>query len=71
MTAPTTIAPLDAKTRMKRGRTYRATTTNGETTGEYLGLEAPHGDLAILLRDSDRVYSLAMDSVMTIERLAA
>lgn len=71
MTAPTMTASLDAKTRMKRGRTYRATTNLGEATGEYLGMEAPHGDLAILLRDSDRVYSLALDSVMTIERLAA
>jgi len=61
----------DTETRLERGTTYRATTTIGEATGEYLGMEAPHGDLAILLRDIDRVHSIELDDVTTIERLAA
>ncbi len=32
------------------GSTYRATTRRGATVGEYLGLESPHGDLAVILR---------------------
>ena len=67
-----TIASLDAtEMRMKRGRTYRATTPSGVTVGEYLGMEAPHGDLASLLRATDRVHSIELDRVTTIERLAA
>ncbi|NND03553.1 MAG: hypothetical protein HKN91_12280 [Acidimicrobiia bacterium] len=70
-----TIASRDAhdtQTRLERGTTYRATTTAGEATGEYLGMEAPHGDLAIMLRDTSRgVHSIEVDDVTSIERLAA
>lgn len=67
-----TIASFDAhEMRMKRGRTYRATTKTGTACGEYLGMEAPHGDLAILLRGADGVHSIELDHVTGIERLAA
>ena len=71
MPAPT-IASMDAQQiRMKRGITYRATTAAGEAIGEYLGMEAPHGDLAILLRHAEGVHSIELDDVTAIERLAA
>ncbi len=69
-----TIASRDAhdtKTRLERGSNYRATTAAGEASGEYLGMEAPHGDLAILLRGIDRVHSIELDYVTGLERLAA
>lgn len=58
-------------TRLERGTTYRAMTALGEATGEYLGLESPHGDLAILLRGTDCVHSIELDAVTSIEKLAA
>lgn len=69
-----TIASHDATdntVRLMRGTTYRALTRAGETTGEYLGMESPHGDLSILLRGSDGTYSIELDNVTSIERLAA
>ena len=69
-----TIASRDAdnnETHLVRGTSYRACTTSGEATGEYLGMEAPHGDLAIMLRDTDSVHSIELDRVTSIERLAA
>lgn len=54
-----------------RGNTYRAMTRAGATTGEYLGMESPHGDLSILLRGSDGTYSIELDNVTSLERLAA
>lgn len=69
-----TIASRDAadtQTRLQRGTTYRAITWSGEATGEYLGMEAPHGDLAILLRGDEGTHSLELDRVTSIERLAA
>ena len=37
---------------LRRGAEYRATTHNLIAIGEYLGMETPHGDRAILIRNS-------------------
>lgn len=57
--------------RMKRGASYRATTRTGQACGEYLGMEAPHGDLTIMLRNDRGVHSIALDAVTHVERIAA
>jgi len=64
-------APERATTPLRRGATYRATTADGSATGEYLGMEAPHGDLAILLRHAEGTHSIELTDVTTIEALAA
>ena len=56
---------------LMRGTTYRATTRTGTAIGVYLGMEAPHGDLAILLRHAEGIHSIEVDDVTSIQRLAA
>jgi len=56
---------------LTRGATYRATTLGGTATGEYLGMEAPHGDLAILLRHEAGVHSIELCDVTSIHAMAA
>jgi len=51
-----------------RGGVYLATTASGTTSGEYLGMEAPYGELAILLRRAGRTTSV---DVVTIRTIAA
>lgn len=51
-----------------RGGVYRATTAGGTTTGEFLGMEAPYGEFAILLRRAGRTTSV---DVATIRAIAA
>lgn len=57
--------------RLQRGSTYQATTLGGTAVGEYLGMESPHGDLAILLRHSGGTHSIEVTDVTSIEQLAA
>ena len=59
------------ETNLRRGSLYRATTPGGTTIGEYLGMEAPHGDLAILLRHGAGTHSIELTNVMSIEPIAA
>lgn len=56
---------------LRRGATYRATTRLGTTVGEYLGLESPHGDRAMLLRHQAGTASIPLGSVTAIYRAAA
>jgi hypothetical protein len=56
---------------LRRGLLYRATTAGGSTIGEYLGMEAPHGDLAILLRAEAGTHSIELTNVTSIEPIAA
>ena len=56
---------------LRRGVTYLATTTQGVTIGEYLGMEAPYGERAILLRDGRSTESITMDTVRSILPVAA
>jgi len=56
---------------LRRGGTYRAITPQSIIVGEYLGIEAPHGDRAILIRRSGGTESISIDEVTSIQRIAA
>jgi hypothetical protein len=56
---------------LRRGATYRATTRKGTVVGEYLGMEAPYGDRAILLRHRAGTESIALCRVTSIRPAAA
>lgn len=61
---PTTLAP-DLNL-LRRGSTYQATTAAGTTVGEYLGIEVPYGQRAILLRHADGTDSIAVGALTSI-----
>lgn len=52
---------------LRHGRTYRATTARSAMMGEYLGMETPHGDWAILLRSGGVTASIPLDQLVTVE----
>ena len=52
---------------LRRGLTYRATTAAGYAVGEYLGMEALHGDRAVLLRNADGYESIYQHDIVMIE----
>ena len=56
---------------LRRGATYRATTTAGATTGKYLGMEALYGDRAVLLRNAEGCASIYQHDILAIESIAA
>ncbi len=67
------MAPITSRTGvtwrfndLEPGRTYRATTRNGSTSGEYLGIETRYGDWLIMLRADSHTTSLALDEVTSI-----
>ena len=73
MKAPS-IAPSGAiidLNHLRRGGTYRTTTRTGPVTGEYLGIEAPYGDRAILLRHPAGTESISLCHVTSIQLAAA
>ena len=51
---------------LRRGSTYRATTRFGIAVGEYLGMENPHGDRALLLRNYSGTASIPLRDVTSI-----
>ena len=55
---------------LRTGRHYRAITRDGSTTGEYIGMESPHGDRAILLRGPAGTASIELTAVTSIRRIA-
>lgn len=55
---------------LTRGARYTATTRHGATTGEYLGIEAPYGEWAIILRHRAGSESIAVESVTAIRAAA-
>ncbi len=73
MKAPSTSRADTARTinHLQLGSTYRATTPAGAATGEYLGMETPHGDPSILLRHTTGTASIAIDDVTSILLVAA
>lgn len=73
MEAQTTSQSPTAHTinHLQRGSVYRATTTEGAAIGEYLGLESPHGDPAILLRHADGTLSIDIRNLQSIQPAAA
>jgi len=52
---------------LRRGRTYTADWHGETVTGEYLGVEAPHGEWSILLRTGAGTHSIVLDSVTSLE----
>ena len=56
---------------LRLGSTYRATTVNGIAVGEYLGMEAPYGDTAIMLRHHAGTDSIDLCDVTSIQLAAA
>lgn len=56
---------------LRRGATYRATTRQGATIGEYLGMESPYGDRSLLLRHRTGTASIPVDDVTSIQPAAA
>ena len=56
---------------LRPGRTYKAHTRRGSAHGEYLGMETPYGDWAILLRNGSETCSIALRDVLSIEPAAA
>ncbi len=55
---------------LRRGSTYLAATSRGWVLGEYLGMETPHGDHAILLRHAEQTESIPLASITSIGRAA-
>jgi hypothetical protein len=56
---------------LHRGVTYRIATRHGVTTGEYLGIETPHGQRAILLRNTCGTASIPLDDVQSLRPTSA
>lgn len=59
-----TVSPTS--NRLRRSGRYRITTPNGTATGEYLGMETPHGEPAILLRRSTGTESIPLHCITSI-----
>jgi hypothetical protein len=55
---------------LRRGGVYRVTTTTGVTLGEYLGMEAIHGEHAVLLRNRFGTESILRTDILSIELTA-
>ncbi len=66
MAVPTKQKGL-ALNHLRHGHTYRATTVRTATMGEYLGMETPHGDWAILLRSGGVTASIPLDQLVAVE----
>jgi hypothetical protein len=56
---------------LRLGTTYRATTRQHTTAGEYLGMETPYGDRSILLRHRTGTASIALSDITSIHPTAA
>lgn len=55
---------------LRRGHAYRATTRRGITVGEYLGMESPHGERALLLRTYCGTASIPLRVITAIQPAA-
>lgn len=51
---------------LRRGAVYCATTTRGTSTGEYLGIETPYGEWAILLRTDGETSSIPVAHITEV-----
>ena len=73
MTAPITTRPQAHRTMnaLRRDTFYRVVTTRGILTGEFLGIEVPHGERAILLRSPvGATASVAVGEIISIDSTA-
>lgn len=71
MMAPHTSRKRPNFNELERGTTYLATTRNGTAVGQYLGMEVPYGDWAILLRHRTGTESIALNDITSIRPAAA
>lgn len=55
---------------LRRGWTYTATTRNGATIGEYLGMEALYGERVVMLRNASGTASISRHDIVSIELAA-
>lgn len=66
--------PLRHKSRtfnhLRIGGTFRVTTATATTIGEYLGMETPYGDRAILIRHCTGTESIPLWQVTSIQKAA-
>ena len=69
MTTHDRAAP-DGLNGLRRGHTYFAETRYRTARGEYLGIETPHGDRAILLRHIRGTASIRVDDLTSIRPAA-
>ena len=56
---------------LRLGSTYRATTRQRTTAGEYLGIETPYGDRSILLRHRTGTESIALSDITSLHPATA
>jgi hypothetical protein len=71
MKAPHTSDVTHTLNHLRKGSTYRATTPDGSAVGEYLGMESPHGDRAILLRHRRGTASIDLRNLRSLHKLVA
>jgi hypothetical protein len=73
MTASPTTRPNGTVTlnHLRIGAIYRAVTHHGVAVGEFLGIETPHGDRAILLRHRTGTDSIEVGDMTAIHAVAA
>lgn len=55
---------------LRRGNTYLATTNDGDTIGEYLGMEALYGERSVMLRHDGETTSITRTRILSIELAA-
>lgn len=70
MTAQHTSRSRANLNHLRRGTIYVAETVTGTTMGEYLGMEAPYGTRAVLLRDTSGTASIDRCDIISIEPAA-
>lgn len=56
--------------RLRLGSTFQVNTRHGTAVGEYLGMEAPYGDRAVLIRHAAGTDSIAMRDITSIRAAA-
>jgi hypothetical protein len=56
---------------LRRGDSYLAITPDGVAFGKYMGMEAPYGDRAILLRHRNATRAVALSDITSILAVAA
>jgi hypothetical protein len=55
---------------LRRGGIYLATTYDGDTVGEYLGMEALYGERSVMLRNDRGTTSISRIHLLSIELAA-
>ena len=60
------VPPMSALNGLRCGDVYRATTSSGASTGEYLGVETTHGVWSILLRHESGTDSVPLSRIESV-----